>query len=204
MTHTMASMTASPESTHPVELPATITGYLMADERVLWFARPDRALYLRRFRALSGFGLLFLGIAAFWFAVSLVFVGPSSTLVENLYRWWGLPSVIVAALLVYGPMVVARIQWQRTYYALTDRRLIVQRGLLRTRAHVIPLSPMPRLIVEAEGGWGNLILAGGSATERLDAPGRKAYYSGTITLWCIRDPAAVAERITGVANGSSK
>jgi hypothetical protein len=136
-----------------------------------------------------------IAIMAFWFAVSVMFAGGLEPVIHNLVFFWALPSIVVGVLLVYGPLLVAAREWSHTEYVLTNRRLILRRGVWRPTLSVIPLSQLPRIETEDKQGWGNVLLLGGTALERLGENGRMEYHPAHVTLRDLPEPQAVRDRI---------
>lgn len=99
---------------------------LTAGEELLWEGRPaPRCFMLREWRH-ALFGVLFLLFAVFWQAIGLqmaaVYALPWLALVP-------VPFVLFGLHLALGRMLLARLEWPRVRYAMTDRRLLVRRGL---------------------------------------------------------------------------
>jgi len=176
-----------------------IDQHLAADETVLWRAKPDRSLFLRRNRVISGLGLGFLGIAFFWMAVSILFAGAVTPFVVSIAILWGIPSLVVAGLLIIGPLVLSAREWVNTEYVLTDRRLLLQRGILRPQVGVIDLRRLPPVEVQRQDGVGNLVLLSGLALEILGQGGRQRYQPAALVLWNIAEPEQVAALIQEAA-----
>ena len=169
--------------------------FLVPGETVLWTAKPERRLFLRKYGPVSAWGLGMIAIMGFWFAVAVIFAGGIEPVIHNLIFFWALPSIVVGMLLIYGPLLVAAREWSHTEYVLTDRRLILRRGVWRPTLSVIPLSELPRIETEDKHGWGNVLLLGGTALERLGENGRLEYHPSHLTLRDLHQPNAVRDRI---------
>ncbi|MFN0074177.1 MAG: PH domain-containing protein [Chloroflexota bacterium] len=181
--------------THTEVIPDFVEPHLLPGETVIWKAKPERALFLRKYGAISGWGMGMIGIMAFWFIVSVILAGSLGPVIHNMVFFWAVPSIIVGGLLIYGPLVVAAREWSNTDYVLTDRRLILRRGVVSPTLSVIHLSEIPRMEVEVKQGWGHVLLLGGTALERLGQNGRLEYHPAHIKLRDLSEPDTVRERI---------
>lgn len=110
---------------------------LQDGERILWRGRPAPRCYTFRFWRLNGAGVLLLGAGlasnSFW---------PTCI---------GLPLVLAGLLLTVGLPVFLRLRWGRIFYTLTDRRLLLQGGLLRDRFTSRLLADLIDFTVERHG-----------------------------------------------------
>lgn len=183
-----------PAETSP-PAPFYLEPHLLSGERVLWTAKPDRRMFTRQYGAVSAWGMGMIAIMAFWFVVSVILAGSLEPVIRNLVFFWGLPSMVVGGLLIYGPLLVAAREWGNTEYVLTNRRLIVRRGVISPRLSVIGLKDLQRIETESKHGWGKIMLLGGTALERLGEDGRMEYHPHHLTIRDIQEPDRVRERI---------
>jgi uncharacterized membrane protein YdbT with pleckstrin-like domain len=136
-----------------------------------------------------------IAIMTFWFVISVVLSGGLEPIIHNLVFFWALPSIAIGLLLIYGPLFVAAREWQHTEYVLTNRRLILSRGVWSPTLSEIPLSQLPRIETQDKKGWGNVLLLGGTALERLGQNGRLEYHPSHLTLRDLPQPNEVRDRI---------
>lgn len=108
-----------------IELPESLKRFLEADERVLWSGRPARTPFV-----LKRFGpALVVGIAVLLLPLTIAGTfGEISGFVATLFGaylplWVGLTAVSVAT-----PFVYAELVWRKTYYMITDRKVVIQTG----------------------------------------------------------------------------
>lgn len=114
-----------------LSLAQTFQPELLRDEKVAWAAQPDP-----RFR-LSGqdvflvpFTLLWGGFAIFWeLGVLGVLDGQPSF---NAGALFGLPFVIIGQYVIWGRFLYKRYRQRRTFYAVTNRRVLIV-ALARSR-----------------------------------------------------------------------
>jgi hypothetical protein len=141
---------------------AAIQPELLSGESILWAGQPNRRVVFHKEDVfLIPFSLLWGGFAIFWEA------GVSGFWANNLRsgRWtfgmiWGIPFVLIAQYLIWGRFFYAAWKKKRTFYAVTNRRVIVvQNGWNRQMASSY-LDSLPTLIKEeGSGGLGSLRFA---------------------------------------------
>ena len=94
--------------------------HLVAGEKVLWVGRPDTGkVFAAEDRVLIPFSLLWGGFAIFWEATVIAMGAPV------FFVLFGLPFVAVGLYLIFGRFVQRRLVKLRTWYAVTDRRVLV-------------------------------------------------------------------------------
>jgi hypothetical protein len=94
-------------------------------ERLLWSGMPQQGLCLRAADILMvPFSLMWGGFAVFW-EYSVVSSGA-----PLFFTLWGIPFVLVGIYIVVGRFFVDSFQRSRTYYGVTDQRIIIRRGLM--------------------------------------------------------------------------
>jgi hypothetical protein len=175
--------------------PDYIAQFLQPGEAVLWQAKPERRLFLRKYGAVSAWGMAMIGIMAFWFVISVLLAGSLEPVIQNMIFFWAVPTIVIGGLLIYGPLLVASREWQHTEYILTNRRLILRHGVVSPSLNVIGLRDLPRVRAESKKGWGNVLLLGGTALERLGAQGRLEYHPSYVSLRDLPEPEAIKDRI---------
>jgi len=110
---------------------------LSPGELLQWEGRPaPRCFTFRRWRQ-ALFGLLLSGFCGAW-----TWMGVDQA-AEQGWPWLvlvPLPFLGFALWLAVGQLLAARLEWPRVAYAVTDRRIIVQRGLVRPRQEALPLA----------------------------------------------------------------
>jgi len=121
---------------------------LEAGERLAWEARPAPRCYTFRHWPHALFGLFFLAVSAIW-----QFLGV--TMAEEYARpwlaWLPIPFVLIGLYFSIGHLVQARLEWNNVLYRLTDRRVLVRRGLLRPCLHSLPLEELTYFRVHWHG-----------------------------------------------------
>ena len=96
--------------------------YLSAGEAVLWRGAPEKGhLFNGADVFTSFFGLFFLGFSLFWewnaFKTGILFM-----------MFWGIPFVAVGAYLVFGRFIHTAYLRNKTFYIITNQRLLIKKG----------------------------------------------------------------------------
>lgn len=127
---------------------------LAAGERLIWSGRPRRGVKLRPGDVfLIPFSLMWGGFAIFW-EVSVIVAGA-----PFFFTLWGIPFVLMGLYLIFGRFLVDARLRAKTFYGLTNERVIIVSGLFQRSIKSLDLET----------------LTGISLTERSDR-------SGTISL----------------------
>lgn len=166
---------------------------LVAGERLLWTGRPAQGpLFTVQDIFLVPFSLLWGGFALFWEAGAIASDAPL------LFRLWGIPFVLVGLYMIAGRFVIDAWLRGRTWYGVTDRRVLILREAPFHSFIALDLAGLRDIRVSS--GWG------GRGTIRFgDEPW--GYYrqfhatpwspsmSGVPQFLAIRDPETVFARI---------
>lgn len=154
--------------------------YLQPGERLLWSGRPaPRAYTFRRWRS-SIFGFLLLFLAIYW-----QLVGVQLRLVFGIPVFDYLPVPFMAVGLYYGigQVFLARLEWEKVFYALTDQRLLAMRGLFRWRIEYLPTDQLNALGSQPLGEHlATLQVSGCTPARRL-------------TLYCLEHPELLSRKL---------
>jgi len=141
---------------------AAVQPELTPGETVLWAGQPNPSiLFHKEDTFLIPFSLLWGGFAIFW-ELGVSGFGPWG---HSGKQWifgmmWGIPFVVVGQYFIWGRFLVMAWKKRRTYYAVTNRRVIVvQNGFTRKVASAF-IDTLPVLIKEnARRGMGSLLFA---------------------------------------------
>jgi hypothetical protein len=122
---------------------------LMSGESVLWAGQPQGSVIFHKEDAfLIPFSLLWGGFAIFWEAGVSGLWGSHSKGSWLFGMIWGIPFVVVGQYLIWGRFVYTAWLKRRTYYAVTNRRVVVvQEGWKRQVASAY-IDSLPSLIKE--------------------------------------------------------
>ncbi len=104
---------------------------LLKDERIVWTGQPDPD---RHFTVadvfLVPFSIMWGGFALFWEAGVLGLWGDENGGTPFFFVLWGIPFVLVGLYMIFGRFIYKARRKRRTYYAVTDRRVL---SLVRSR-----------------------------------------------------------------------
>lgn len=110
--------------------------HLQEGEQLLWQGRPAPRCYTFRNWRLALIGVLLFLVSSFWQMLGL-------QLVEDGHAWplalIPVPLVVISFIMGPGQLLLARIKWERIFYSLTDKRLLLQHGILKNKIQEIPL-----------------------------------------------------------------
>jgi len=117
-------------------------------ERLLWSGRPQQGLLLRSSDWLYiPLSLLWCGFAVAWEALQVLTGG------SLFFVLWGIPFVLAGLYLVVGRFFADARRRKKTYYAVTERRILIVPGPARRRVKSIDLKSVSesRLIARRDG-----------------------------------------------------
>lgn len=110
--------------------------WLQAGETVRWEGRPaPRCFTFRNWRQ-SLFGVFLLVLAVYW---QIVGIELASAYDLAFVAWIPLPVLLAALYLSIGHLLLSRMEWEKVFYAVTDRRILVLKGVRRQRLFDLPL-----------------------------------------------------------------
>lgn len=124
---------------------------LGSNERLLWADRPKPGFTLHREDVfLIPFSLLWGGFAIFWEAGVAGLWGNAtrSSPVSSFMMLWGIPFVLIGQYFMWGRFIYASWKKKRTYYGVTDRRVIVVQNAWRKQVASAYIDTLPTLIKE--------------------------------------------------------
>ncbi len=124
---------------------------------MLWAGRPKAGIRFRPQDAfLIPFSLLWGGFALFWETTVLVGGAPI------FFGVWGIPFVLLGLYMIAGRFIVDARARSRTYYGLTNRRVILISGTSGRQMKSLLLSAVGDTTVDEHGDGSGTITFGGS------------------------------------------
>ncbi len=118
---------------------------LQPEEAVQWEGKPAPRCFVFRNWRHSVFGILLLLFSSFW-----QIVGFQLQVVYHisLLLWIPVPFVLTGIYLGMGHHLLARLEWEKVFYAVTDRRILARRGFFRPRLEVLELRDLASFRVQ--------------------------------------------------------
>jgi len=129
-----------------------IASQLGSGERILWSGRPHQGLMLRPSDAyLIPFSLLWCGFVIIWEANV---VGGKAPV---FFALWGIPFVLVGLYFVFGRFLADARQRAKTFYALTNQRVIIVSGVFSRQVKSLNLRTLSDMsLSERSNGSGTI------------------------------------------------
>ncbi len=151
----------------PASPAARLSRYLAADERLVWSGRPPQGLLLRPVDAFAiPFSLFFCGFTIFWEVLAFRDRAPT------LFRFIGIPFILVGLHLVFGRFAVDLLQRRRTVYGVTTDRVLILSGVLRETVVCLPLRGIAQTSLTLRpDGSGDVVFGPRSPFENFLIPG---------------------------------
>ncbi len=110
--------------------------YILPGESILWKGRPEKGnLITRRDFVMIPFGLFWLAFCVLWESIAL----KSGQLFPII---WGLPFVAVGIYLVFGRFIQSAYLRNKTFYVITNKKIIIKAGRKITMHDARYLPPM--------------------------------------------------------------
>ena len=107
-----------------------LASHLDPGERLLWSGQPRAGIRLRAVDTLLiPFTLLWGGFAFFWEYMVLTHMSNAPQPMVTIFPLFGLPFVFVGLYMIFGRFIVDAMRRGRTYYGVTNERIIVISGL---------------------------------------------------------------------------
>jgi hypothetical protein len=131
---------------------------LLSGENIVWTGQPSRKIIFHSGdRFLIPFSLMWGGFAIFWEASVLGLISGKSHNAWAFGSIWGVPFVLVGQYLIWGRFFYDAWLKSRTYYALTNKRVLgVQQGSAK-KVWSCDISALPAIGKESRSdGFGTL------------------------------------------------
>ncbi len=147
--------------------------HLYKNETIVWQGKPAPRCYTLRNWPHSLFGLVLLLACLVWFYVGIN-IGHDTQ--STVYGWLPVPFLLASLYLLIGHLLIARLEWDSVYYAVTDQRVLAQQGLVKKTISSLLLEDIV---------WFRLK----SFSENLGSVSiRGQRDSGSVTIACIEQP----------------
>jgi hypothetical protein len=120
-------------------------------ERIIWSGQPQQGLILRPSDTLMiPFSLMWGGFAIFW-EFNVIF-----------FMLWGIPFVLVGLYMIVGRFFFDSMQRSKTYYALTNERVIIISGVFSQNTKTLDIKKLPEINISTKGDGKGTITFGAS------------------------------------------
>jgi hypothetical protein len=138
---------------------------LGAGEKLLWSGQPRQGLRLNITDVfIIPFSLLWCGFAIFWEATAINGHAPL------LFKLWGVPFVAIGLYMVFGRFFVDARTRARTYYGVTNQRLVIVTGGFSRRVRALPWQSLSPATLTERGDGGGIIRFGPQLPFGLSQP----------------------------------
>jgi hypothetical protein len=162
---------------------------LASGESLIWAGRPiPGTIFHREDLYLIPFSFMWGGFAIFWEASVAGLWGHGS---KTATPWtfgmiWGIPFVVIGQYLIWGRFLYTAWKKRRTYYAVTNRRVIVVQGGSSRKLVSAYIDALPTLIRESGSGAAGTLRFGQQQPLRSQQRGWIAWDSmalGTVPIF---------------------
>ena len=135
-----------------------IATHLDPGERLLWSGQPRGGVRLRGQDVfLIPFSLLWGGFAIFWEVMATWSVSKSHQPVAYFFPLFGLPFVAIGLYIIFGRFYVDALQRERTFYGVTNDRIIILSGLFSRQSKSLQLRTLTDVsLTERSDGSGTI------------------------------------------------
>jgi hypothetical protein len=124
-------------------------------ERLLWSGKPLGGIRFRPQDAfLIPFSLLWCGLAIFWE------VSVTRSRAPIFFMMWGIPFVLVGLYIVFGRFLFDAWNRSRTYYGVTNERIIIISGILARQTKSLQLRTLADVSLSQRGDGSGTITFG--------------------------------------------
>ena len=154
---------------------------LNSGERLIWSGRPRQGIRLRPADAfVIPFSILWCGFAIFWEAGVITKGAPF------FFRLWGIPFVLIGLYFVFGRFFVDARMRQRTFYGVTNDRIIIITGLFSRQTKSLQLRTLSDISLSERADGSGIVTFGPQhpMAQRLPSgwPGASQYAAPSFDL----------------------
>jgi len=144
---------------------------LMHNERIRCTGQPDAGrIFAASDLFMIPFSLMWGGFALFWESTVLGFDGFGNMRgAPTFFALWGIPFVLIGLYMIVGRFFYKVWARKRTYYAVTNQRVLLRRETFGVSTKALYLSAIPTLSTSVRGdGSGSIILSEDGGLGSLD------------------------------------
>jgi hypothetical protein len=162
---------------------------MLMDEKILWSGQPKQGFIF------TGGDIFTIFIGLFWLGATSPFAYFAIQSFELFTMLFTLPFVLIGLYLVFGNIIYKNYQKNRTYYAVTNQRILIQLNLFNKKVKSKLISQIPVL--------NKTVNKDGSGTIQFDntgymGVGRDSYRIEMLSFDNIKDVDTVYKLISGL------
>jgi hypothetical protein len=147
---------------------------LDSGEKLLWSGQPRRGLCLNASDLFAiPFSLVWCGFAILWETTVIKHHAPL------FMQLWGVPFVLIGLYLVFGRFFMDAYTRARTFYGVTNKRLIIVTGGFSRRVRSLPWQSLAAATLEERGNGGGTISFGPELSSRFAPSGNFGSWPGS-------------------------
>jgi len=146
-----------PFSTQRMSVEQQVQSELSGGERLLWSGQPKQGIVLRGADVfMIPFSLLWGGFAFFWEWQVIHSDAPA------FFALWGIPFVLIGIYLIIGRFYVEARQRQKTFYGVTNERILIVSGLFNRKVKSLNMRTLSDLsLSQSSSGEGSISFGSG-------------------------------------------
>ena len=173
-----------------MEIPQDLKEMLELGERILWYDKPHRTPFILKNAGFSilGIPLLAFPIVMLGSSFPKVILEPPVLLFFSF--WYG-----IIVFVFFGAPIYAILVWKNIFYVLTDRRIVVRKGLIGIDYDVLGLDMIRQVNINV-GLWDKIYRTGTLTIQAIGVTPLK--------LYCIRNPREIQATINKAIKASRR
>ena len=135
-----------------------INKYVSKDEKLIWRGRPKQGIVLRKSDIfMIPFSIMWGGFALFWETTALIEFFKEDSNMPIIFPLFGIPFVLMGIYFMVGRFWADAKRREKTYYGLTDKRILIISGILNQSVKSMDVLRLPELTLsEKADGRGTI------------------------------------------------
>ena len=164
-----------------------LSDFLNNDERLVWTGTPKTGIIFKKADIfLIPFSVFWCGFAIFWVIMA------SNT--SGMFGLFGIPFVLIGLLLVFGRFIIDKKQREKTFYGITDTRIIIRSGIFSKKTDSINIRTLTNLeFSEKADGSGTIRLGPKDPRDPFGMMSGMSWWPGVKTTPALSDIQNVRE-----------